>query len=110
MPDLAPDAPTNVAPLKRMNPINDSKKGSNFELKSQLHGVIDAVNGIPDFEGKKAKALELIGALNMNESDKRKMLMILQYQCPNAFKLTQYLYNAMLKFEGLGSVAKKRDF
>jgi hypothetical protein len=77
-----------------------------FELKSQLHAVIDVVNAIPDFEGKKAKAIELITALGIKDQDKRKMLMVIQYQCPNSYKLTQYLYNSMLKFEGLGSVAR----
>ena len=79
-----------------------------FELKSALHGVIDAVNAIPDYDGKKSKALELIGNLGIKDEDKRRMLMIINYQCPNAFKLTQYLYNSMLKFEGLGSVARSK--
>lgn len=86
--------------------VNES---ANFQLKSQLHGVIELVNAVPDFEGKKATALENINKLTMNEQDKKKMLMVIQYQCPNSFKLTQYLYNAMLKFEGLGSVTKRRE-
>lgn len=79
-----------------------------FELKSALHSVVAVVDAIPDFEGKKAKALELIGALGINDNDKKRMLMIIQYQCPNSFKLTKYLYDSMLKFEGLGSVSRPK--
>lgn len=79
-----------------------------FELKSALHNVIEIVDAIPDYEGKKTKAIELISQLKINDQDKRKMLMVLQYQCPNAFKLTSYLYNSMLKFEGLGSVSRPK--
>jgi hypothetical protein len=78
-----------------------------FELKSALHKVVEAVDSVPDFETKKATALKMIGELGINDQDKRKMLMIINYQCPNSFKLTQYLYNAMLKFEGLGSVGRR---
>ncbi len=79
-----------------------------FELKSALHKVVEAVDAIPDFEGKKAMALQMVGELNINDLDKKKMLMIINYQCPNSFKLTQYLYNSMLKFEGLGSVSRPK--
>lgn len=84
-------------------------KQGNFELKSQLHGVLEILNTIPEFEAKKAKAIELISALNMKETDKRKMLGIIQYQKRTSFELTRYLYDALLTFEGLGSVARKRD-
>jgi hypothetical protein len=78
-----------------------------FELKSALHKVVEEVDKIPDYETKKATALKMIGELGINDQDKRKMQMIINYQCPNSFKLTQYLYNSMLKFEGLGSVGRR---
>lgn len=80
-----------------------------IELRSALHPIVDAVNEQPDYESKKATALKMIGDLKINDTDKKKMLMIINYQCPNSFKITQYLYNSMLKFEGLGLVGKKRE-
>jgi hypothetical protein len=79
------------------------------EIKSKLHEVIEAVNQVPDYPGKKALALKMVQELDIDEGDKRKMLMIINYQAPNAYRLTQYLYNSMLKFEGLGSVAGHRN-
>lgn len=78
------------------------------EIKSKLHEVIEAVNQAPDYPSKKALAIEMVTKLNINDIDKRKMLMILNYQTPNSFKLTQYLYNSMLKFEGQGLVTGGR--
>jgi len=80
---------------------------SQSEVRSALHNVVEVVDKIEDYEGKKAKALEMIGQLNINDTDKKRMLMIINYQCPNSFKLTAYLYNSMLKFEGLGSINRK---
>lgn len=76
------------------------------DIKSALHRVVEQVDVIKDFDGKKSKAVEMITESGINDADKRKMLMIINYQCPNSYKLTQYLYNSILKFEGLGSLAR----
>jgi hypothetical protein len=81
-----------------------------FELKSKLHEIVDQVNLITDFETKKAKTLELVRELNIKPEDKKRMLMIVEYQCHTDLKLTQYLYNSMLKFEGHGLISSKRDY
>ncbi len=77
-------------------------KTSYVDIKSKLHSILDSIKSIPDYEDKKAATISGINDLNINENDKKRMLMIVRYQCPNSFKLTTYLYNAMLKFEGLG--------
>ena len=79
-------------------------KTSYVDIKSKLHSILDSINSIPDYEDKKAATISGINDLNINEDDKKRMLMIVRYQCPNSFKLTTYLYNVMLKFEGLGVV------
>ena len=73
-------------------------------MKSKLHDVVEQVNNITNFENKKAKTLELVRNLDVNNTDKAKMLSAIQYQCNNDRRLTQYLYNALLKFEGLGVI------
>lgn len=79
-------------------------QNTSVNVKSQLRSIIDSINSIPEYEEKKAATISGIQDLTIKDEDKRKMLMIVKYQCPNSYKLTTYLYNAMLKFEELGVV------
>lgn len=79
-------------------------QNTSVNVKSQLRSIIDSINSIPEYEEKKAATISGIQDLNIKDEDKRRLLMIVKYQCPNSYKLTTYLYNAMLKFEGLGVV------
>ncbi len=79
-------------------------QNTSVNVKSQLRSIIDSINSIPEYEEKKAATISGIQDLNIKDEDKRRLLMVVKYQCPNSYKLTTYLYNAMLKFEGLGVV------
>lgn len=79
-------------------------QNTSVNVKSQLRSIIDSINSIPEYEEKKAATISGIQDLNIKDEDRRRLLMVVKYQCPNSYKLTTYLYNAMLKFEGLGVV------
>ena len=77
------------------------------EIKSFLHDLLETLNNEQDFEKAQTTTLNYIKESHIKDTDKRKMLMIVQYQVHNTAKLYSYLYNSMLKYEGLGTIGRK---
>ena len=68
---------------------------------SFLHQITEKVNQEPDLEKAKAILLNYLDTLKQS-SDVKKMKIAIQYQIFNRDKLTKFIYNNILKFEGLG--------
>lgn len=68
---------------------------------SFLHSITEKVNQEPDLEKAKAILLEYLGTLRQSP-DVRKMKVAIQYQIFTREKLTMFVYNNILKYEGLG--------
>lgn len=77
------------------------------EIKSFLHGLLEQLNNEQNFEVAQRTTLDYIKASKINDEDRRRMLVQVQYQIFNTTKLYQYLYNSLLRYEGLGTVGRK---
>jgi hypothetical protein len=80
------------------------------EIKSFLHELLAKLNNEKDFTTAQSITLEYLKESKIKDMDKRKMIMTVQYQIRDTAKLYSYLYNALLKFEGLGTIGKKSDY
>lgn len=79
------------------------------EIKSFLHGLLEKLNNEQDFVKAQQVTLDYIKESRINDEDRRRMLVQVQYQIFNTQKLYQYLYNAMLRYEGLGTIGRKTN-
>lgn len=77
------------------------------EIKSFLHGLLEKLNNEQDFAVAQAATLTYIKESKINDEDKRRMMVQVQYQVHNTLKLYQYLYNSLLRYEGLGTIGRK---
>ena len=80
------------------------KKPAVYELRSKLHEIITDSEPILDFETKRDFVFNKLSELKINNTDKQKMMVVVKYQISNLSKLNQYLYNALMKFEGNGVI------
>lgn len=77
------------------------------EIKSTLHGVLAKLNNEQDFPVAQKTVLDYLKESKIKNEDRRRMMVQVQYQIFDIKKLYQYLYNSMLKYEGLGTIGHK---
>lgn len=79
------------------------------QIKSVLHELIAKLDNIQDLEAAKTISVEYIKGTQIKDQDqdKRKMLMVIQHQTRDIQAFYRYLYNSLLKYEGLGTVGRK---
>lgn len=77
------------------------------KLHSIIHGLLEKLNNEQNFEAAQEACIIYIQASQINDMDKRKMVMIITYQIHTTKKLYEYLYNSLLKYEGLGTFGRK---
>lgn len=70
---------------------------------SFLHQITEQVNQEPDLDKAKAILLNYLDTLKQS-TDVKKMKVAIQYQIFNRDKLTKFVYNNILKYEGLGVI------
>lgn len=73
------------------------------ENKSVLEDIAREIETEPDLEKAKKRVIEYLGPLTINPKDKQKILFNVQ-QAPSSMKLLQFLWNAALKFRGVGVI------
>lgn len=71
---------------------------------SFLRSVAELVQNEPDFEKAQAITLEHIRNSKITDKDKRAMLVRVQYNIKDHTRLVKFIYDNILKFEGLGVV------
>jgi len=74
---------------------------------SILHDLLAKLDNMQDLDAAKQIAIEYIKEHSIKIVDSKRMLMTIQYQIFTIDKFYQYLYNSLLKFEGLGTVGHK---
>ena len=75
-------------------------------IKSVLRELVDSLEYENDLEITRTQCIDYLGEKNINPSDKHTMLCQIK-RCGTNEKLFQYLYNALLKYEGLGLTSKR---
>lgn len=75
-------------------------------IKSVLRELVDQLEYEKDLDLTKQQCVDYLEAKDVNPSDKHTMLCQIK-RCGTNENLFQYLYNALLKYEGLGLTNKR---
>ena len=73
-------------------------------MKSFLRSIAEQVQNESDFEKAQSITLEHIRNSNIAEKDKRAMIVRVQYNIKDHQRLVKFIYDNILKFEGLGVI------
>jgi hypothetical protein len=73
-------------------------------MKSFLRNIVEVVQNEVNFEKAQTITLEHIRNSNVSEKDKRAMIVRVQYNIKDHQRLVKFLYDNILKFEGLGVI------
>jgi hypothetical protein len=73
-------------------------------MKSFLRSIAEQVQNESDFEKAQSITLEHIRNSNITEKDKRAMIVRVQYNIKDHQRLVKFIYDNILKFEGLGVI------
>lgn len=73
-------------------------------MESFLRGIAEQVQNEPDFEKAQSITLEHIRNSKIADKDKRAMLVRVQYNIKDHQRLVKFIYDNILKFEGLGVI------